>query len=74
MPIIFVIFVQERYKIMVKNFSDLDLNKSYTYVDYLTWKFKEQIELIKGRIFKMGPVPSYHTDVARLCFESGKSF
>ncbi len=39
-------------------FKDLDLNKTYTYADYLLWKFDERIELIKGRIFKMSPAPS----------------
>ena len=29
----------------------------FTYEDYLTWKFKERIELIKGKIFKMSPAP-----------------
>jgi Uma2 family endonuclease len=38
--------------------SDLDLSKTYTYADYLQWKFEERIELIKGRIFKMSPAPS----------------
>jgi len=49
----------------MENFSDLDLNKSYTYADYLTWKFKERIELIKGRIFKMSPAPKrVHQEVS----------
>ncbi len=39
-------------------FSDLDLNKSYTYADYLQWQFEERVELIKGKIFKMSPAPS----------------
>lgn len=40
---------------------DLDLTKSYTYADYLTWKFEEYVELIKGKVFKMTPAPlSYH--------------
>lgn len=38
--------------------SDLDLSKTYSYADYLQWKFEERIELIKGRIFKMSPAPS----------------
>jgi Uma2 family endonuclease len=38
-------------------FSDLDLNKSYTYADYLKWTFEERVELIKGKIFKMSPAP-----------------
>lgn len=38
-------------------FSDLDLDKTYTYVDYLQWKFDERVELIKGKIFQMSPAP-----------------
>jgi len=38
-------------------FSDLDINKTYTYADYLKWTFDERIELIKGKIFKMSPAP-----------------
>ena len=30
----------------------------FTYEDYLTWKFKERIELIRGKIFKMSPAPA----------------
>jgi Uma2 family endonuclease len=39
-------------------FSDLDLNKTYTYADYLQWTFQERLELIKGKIFKMTPAPA----------------
>lgn len=39
-------------------FSDLDLNKAYTYADYLKWTFEERVELIKGKIFKMSPAPN----------------
>lgn len=38
--------------------ADLDLNKAYTYADYLQWTFKERVELIKGKIFKMSPAPN----------------
>lgn len=37
---------------------NLDLNKKYTYADYLNWSFDETVELIKGVIFKMAPAPS----------------
>ena len=37
--------------------SQLDLNRLYTYADYLTWHFDEAVELIKGRIFKISPAP-----------------
>ncbi|MEX8546717.1 MAG: Uma2 family endonuclease [Mucilaginibacter sp.] len=38
-------------------FSDLDLDKTYTYADYLKWNFDERLELIKGKIFPMSPAP-----------------
>ena len=41
----------------VTDFSELDLNKTYTYADYLTWRFQERVELIKGWIYKMSPAP-----------------
>jgi Putative restriction endonuclease len=43
---------------VVKNFSDLDLTKQYSYSDYLLWQFSERVELIKGYILKMSPAPS----------------
>ena len=39
-------------------FADLDLNKVYTYADYLKWTFEERMELIMGKIFKMSPAPN----------------
>ncbi len=51
---------------VIKNFNDLDLNAKYTYADYLTWQFKERLELIKGYIFKMSPAPNrFHQSVSR---------
>ena len=38
--------------------ADLDINKTYTYADYLKWDFKERVELIMGKLFKMSPAPS----------------
>src|SRR5690606_15294096 len=32
--------------------------KVYTYADYYSWKFKERVELLKGKILKMSPAPS----------------
>ena len=49
--------------------TDLDLNKHYTYADYLRWRFEERIELIRGRIFKMSPAPrTYHQKVSANLF------
>lgn len=37
----------------------------FTYADYLTWNFKERIELIRGNIFKMSPAPTpFHQRVS----------
>jgi len=40
------------------SFDELDLSKTYTYADYVSWRFDERLELIKGKIFKMSPAPS----------------
>ena len=36
----------------ITSFSQLDLSKTYTYADYLTWKFEEFVELIKGKVLR----------------------
>lgn len=51
----------------ITSLSQLDLNGYYTYQDYLTWKFKERVELIRGLIFKMSPAPNVkHQDISRI--------
>lgn len=42
----------------ITDLSQLDLNKQYTYADYLKWQFSERVELIKGFIKKMSPAPN----------------
>ena len=50
---------------MVTDINQLDLNKTYSYADYLTWMFQDRLELFRGKIFKMSPAPSmYHQKVA----------
>jgi len=41
-------------------FADLDLSQEYTYADYLKWTFKERLELIRGKIFKMNAPNRLH--------------
>ena len=43
---------------MITSIDQLDFSKVYTYADYLTWRFKERVELIAGRIFRRSPGPS----------------
>jgi len=49
----------------MNSFQDLNLNKKYTYADYLTWKFEERVELLKGWVVKMSPAPNMrHQEIA----------
>lgn len=43
---------------MITHISQLDLDATYTYADYLTWRFEETVELIKGKIQLMCPAPT----------------
>ena len=56
---------------VITDLSQLDLNKTYSYADYLTWQFDDMVELIKGKIMKMSPAPnvrhqSISTDLGRI--------
>lgn len=46
----------DMYRLDFKSFSlELDVEHGfYTYANYLTWEFDERVELIKGKIFRMG--------------------
>jgi hypothetical protein len=55
---------KEKYLTILKDdFSEIivaepESRYGFTYADYLTWNFKERIELIRGKIFKMSPAPT----------------
>lgn len=60
---------------IITNIKQLDLKGSYTYADYLLWHFKERVELIKGKIFKMSPAPnSFHQDISGNLFFELRSY
>lgn len=42
---------------MITDISQLDPNGTYTYADYLKWRFDQSVELIKGRLYDMSPAP-----------------
>jgi Uma2 family endonuclease len=44
--------------ISITNLAQLDPDGVYNYADYLTWKFKERVELIRGHLFPMSPGPN----------------
>lgn len=47
-----------KMKNRITNINQLDLNRHYTYADYLGWQFDEMVELIRGKVFKMSPAPN----------------
>ena len=61
---------------MITDINQLDVNKRYTYADYLLWQFSERVELIKGKIFKMSPAPkvNHQRIVGRVFFQLLNSF
>lgn len=49
---------------MITSISQLDPDGSYTYADYLLWKFEERIELFRGKIHRMVAPSSRHQDIS----------
>ena len=60
----------------ITDISQLDLNGTYSYADYLTWKFEQTLELIKGKIFVPMAAPSRrHQQISwRLTLQIGELF
>lgn len=52
----------------ITSLSQLDPNQSYTYADYLGWKFNEFVELIQGKLMRpmAGPHPRHQRLSRRL--------
>lgn len=49
----------------IVSLEQLDIaNGLYTYADYLTWKFGETVELIKGKVWKMAAPSRYHQTIS----------
>ncbi|TAN47297.1 MAG: Uma2 family endonuclease [Methylococcaceae bacterium] len=42
----------------ITQLSQLDLNGTYSYADYLLWQFDDMVELIRGKIMLMSPAPN----------------
>ncbi|MFP5436203.1 MAG: Uma2 family endonuclease [Bacteroidia bacterium] len=60
----------------ITDISQLDLDKTYSYADYLTWTFQDRLELLKGKVFKMSPAPgrTHQKIVGRLHIQLAKNF
>lgn len=61
---------------MITDITQLDKKGTYTYADYLTWGFKEMVELIKGKLHILSPVPAerHQRLVTNLTIEIGTAF
>jgi Uma2 family endonuclease len=42
----------------ITSIKQLDPSGIYTYADYLTWRFEQMVEIIKGKLFIMSPAPA----------------
>lgn len=42
----------------ITSIDQLDKNGIYTYADYVTWRFEQMVELIKGKLFILNPAPA----------------
>lgn len=49
---------------MITSLSQLDPNGTYTYADYLTWKFEQALELIRGKIRLMSAPSRIHQKIS----------
>jgi len=49
---------------MITSLSQLDPNGTYTYADYLTWKFEQALELIRGKIRLMSAPSRSHQKIS----------
>jgi Uma2 family endonuclease len=50
----------------ITQLSQLDLDGTYSYADYLTWQLEDAVELIKGKIIAMSPAPNLkHQRISR---------
>jgi Uma2 family endonuclease len=59
----------------ITSLSQLDLNGHYSYADYLSWKFEEAIELIKGKILPMAAPSTKHQKISwQLTLKIGNHF
>jgi len=58
----------------ITQFQELDLHGTYSYAQYLLWKFEDRVELIRGKVFKMAAPNTDHQDVAGNLFNELTNF
>jgi Uma2 family endonuclease len=59
----------------ITSLSQLDMNGTYSYADYLTWKFDQAVELIRGHITPMAAPSRKHQGISwQLTLSVGNTF
>lgn len=59
----------------ITSLSQLDMNGKYSYADYLTWKFDQTVELIRGHITPMAAPSRKHQGISwQLTMSVGTTF
>ena len=59
----------------IDSLSQLDMNGKYNYADYLTWKFEQAVEIIKGHIMPMAAPSRKHQSISwQLTLMVGNTF
>ena len=59
----------------ITSLNQLDFNHTYSYSDYLGWKFTEWVEVLKGKIFPMAAPLEYHQRISwRVGLQLGRFF
>ena len=53
---------------MITDIGQLDINATYSYSDYLTWKFEGYVELLRGKISKMAAPSRNHQRIGGRIF------
>jgi len=55
-----------KYKIRdtINKVEELDMSASYSYADYLRWKFEERVEIIKGKVYELAAPLRRHQSIS----------
>jgi len=61
-------YFEDDHEPVVHKFSEIDLSGVYSYASYLRWEFEERLEIIKGRIYKIGAPSTTHQTIAGTIF------
>lgn len=51
--------IDGNYMNTITDFSQLDLEETYSYADHLKWQFAERVELLCGKIFRRPPASNF---------------